>query len=232
MFRFRPWLLILSLLILGGGQAFAATREERAFAAAAAAFHDELWGRAETQFAQFIQKYPQSPRLAEAVLFTAQAQFKQGKYTAVIHSLTASWANPGPLADQFAYWLGEAQFAQGDFDHAADTFAAFPEKFPASPLALSAAVEAASAFERLGDWPRLAAMIEATNGVFARTVAAGSTNELIVRGRLLLATAHLAEKNFSAALATLKALESWTLPADLAWQRANLLCRVQAGAGI
>ena len=38
----RRWLLVLFALILGGGQLFAATLEERAYAAAVAAFNQHL----------------------------------------------------------------------------------------------------------------------------------------------------------------------------------------------
>ena len=52
----RQWSLILLVLALGGGRLFAASHEQRDFAAAAAAFHDGMWSRAEVQFAQFIEK--------------------------------------------------------------------------------------------------------------------------------------------------------------------------------
>jgi len=72
MFFLRRWLLILFALILGGGQVFAAgSRESRAYAAAVGAFHDELWSRAETEFDQFIQKYPKSASASPAVLLQA-----------------------------------------------------------------------------------------------------------------------------------------------------------------
>src|SRR6516162_11018351 len=111
----RRWLLILFALLLGGGPLFAASKEDLAFAAASAAFQDGIYDRAETEFARFIQEYPNSSRVAEAVLFQAQAQYKQGKNTAAIVLLVAPPVNPGKLADRYAYWLGEAQFAQGDF---------------------------------------------------------------------------------------------------------------------
>jgi TolA-binding protein len=231
MFCFRRWWLILSLLILGAGQALAASREDRAFDTAAAAFQDELWGRAETQFSQFIQRFPNSSRQAEAVLLMAQAQFQQGKYTAAINSLSASWANPGKLADRYTYWTAEAEFKQGDFERAAKTFALLPEKYPQSPLGLTAVVEAAAACERLGDWPRVVALLGGTNAVFARFTAGGSTNELVARGGLLLARAQLEQRSYADALATLKSLEDAPLSPDLGWQRVNLLVRVQAGMG-
>ena len=70
----RQWLLIVSVFLLGGGQIFAAsTREERAFASATATFQDQNWSRAETEFAQFIQRFPKSMQVASAVLSQAQA---------------------------------------------------------------------------------------------------------------------------------------------------------------
>ena len=49
----RRWFLIWFTLVLGGGQVFAASaREDRAYAAAVAAFQDGMWSRAETEFAQ------------------------------------------------------------------------------------------------------------------------------------------------------------------------------------
>src|SRR5215471_10140239 len=99
----RRWLLILSVLVLGAGPLFAASKENRAFTAAAAAFQDGIYDRAETEFAQFVQLFPQSSRIAEAVLFQAQAQIKQGKNTAAIALLSAPPSAPGKLADRYAY---------------------------------------------------------------------------------------------------------------------------------
>src|SRR5258705_8308367 len=96
----RQWLLILSLLVLGGGPVFAAaSREDRAYAAAVAALNDGIYDRAEAEFAQFVQSYPQSSHVAEAVLLQGQAQFKQGKYTEVIALLSAPPFAVDGLAD-------------------------------------------------------------------------------------------------------------------------------------
>lgn len=228
----RQWLLILSLLLLGGGSVFASSsREERAYAAAVAAFHDGIYDRAEQAFAQFVDRYRKSGHVIEAVLLEAQAQFKQGKFTEAIALLSAPPGNLGSYADRYAYWLGELEFARGDFSAAAKTFSALPKKFPDSVFCLTATVEAAAAFERLGDWPRLTALLGETNGVLAQAAELNGTNQLVSRGRLLLAQAQLAQENYTGAGATLKLLNPSALTPDLDWQRANLLCRVQAGAG-
>ncbi len=47
---------------------------DRAFEAAVKAFRDTVYDRAEAGFAAFCQKYPASPRLAEAILLQAEAR--------------------------------------------------------------------------------------------------------------------------------------------------------------
>src|ERR1035437_4280890 len=234
----RRWLLILSVLFLGGGQILAAgTREENAFAAAAAAFQDEVWERAETRFAQFVQRFPKSERLAEAVLFQAQAQFQQGKFTNAIALLadTNNLAQAKILADRYAYWTAEAQFAIGDTNHlaaAAETFVTLTKKFPESPLALSAVVEAGAAQEKMGNWAQLAGLLGATNGVFHRPVQMDPGNGLVSDGWLILANSNLRQKDFSVAAAILEPLHnSPALKPASAWKCAYLLAQVKIGTG-
>src|SRR5579862_2999886 len=143
---FRQWLFILFALIFSGATIFAATgKDESAFASATAQFQDGNWKRAESEFAQFIQRYPNSGQVPQAVLSEAQAQFKQGKFATAAILLTAHAASSGSLADNYAYWTGESQFAKGDFTNAAATLASLAKNFPDSHLRLTAAVEAAAA---------------------------------------------------------------------------------------
>jgi len=123
----RRWLLILFALMLSAEPLWAsASREERAYSAAVATFNAEIWGRAETEFAQFRQRFSNSSRLAEAVLLQAEAEYKQGKFESTIALLTAAGnlTKAGGLADQYAYWTAQAQFHNGKFAPAAETFAA------------------------------------------------------------------------------------------------------------
>ena len=70
----RRYFLIFVALVLGGGQVFAAggAKERHAYAAAINAFQDGIYPRAETEFAQFLQKYPQSTNAPEAALKQAR----------------------------------------------------------------------------------------------------------------------------------------------------------------
>ena len=142
---FRRWLLIGSLLVLGGGPLLAASgREERALAPAIAAFQDGNWSRAEMQLTNFVKRFAGSTNVPSAALLAAQAKFKQGKYADAAAWLQARAAGAGALAPDYTYWLAEAQFATGDFTNAAVTFLALTKNYPASPLCLTAVVEAAA----------------------------------------------------------------------------------------
>ena len=230
-FRWR-WLWLLILIGLAGERCFAAgAREDRAYAAAVGAFQDGLWSRAESGFEKFVQKYPTSARVPEAVLLQAEAGFQQGKLTNAIALLASRRAGAGALADQYAYWIGEAQFQNGDIAAAADTFVSLTRNFPESPLRLRAAVKAAAARARLEEWAQLCAFLESTNSAFQRAVQEDPTNELVVRGNLLLAQGKFAQKDFTGALAALELPDQQTLPTDLDWQRVYLLYQVKLAAG-
>ena len=230
-FRWR-WLLILFTLILSDEQLSAASpKEQRAYAAAVAAFQDEMWGRAETEFAQFIQKYPKSTNAPEAVLLQAQAEFKQGKLAQAIALLQARKAGAGHLADQYVYWIGEAQFQSVDLAAAAETFIALARDFPESSLRLRAVVEAAAARGELGQWQQVGALLQETNGVFQRAALLDPANELVTRGRLLLAQAALAQKDFGGAAAMLASVNPQALEPGLGWQLAYLVYQTRLATG-
>ncbi len=225
-------MLILSALIFGAGPISAATsREDRAYAAAVSAFQDSMWNRAETEFARFIQKYPVSDRVAEAVLLQAEAEYQQGKLPEAIALLTAHKARAGDLADQYVYWIGEAQFQDGKLPAAAETFVSLTRDFPGSGLRLRAVVEAAAAHARLEEWSHVSALLEPTNSVFQRAVQTDATNELVARGSLMLAKAKFEQMDFSGAAMVLTSMDAQTLKPEQNWDQAYLLYQVRLGAG-
>src|ERR1041385_4840811 len=223
--------LVLFALILSGGQIFAASaKEDRAYSAAVAAFQDGIYLRAENELDQFVKKFPDSTNAPQAILLEAQAQFKQGKFTNAVALLMQKKSSAGNLADVYDYWIGESQFANGDLVNAADTFNSLVANYATSRLRLSSVVEAASVYIKLGEWWRAERLLEETNGVFARAMQMDSGNELVSRGRLLLAQAKFKQRNFDGAAAVLAQLGSQTLKLDLDWQRADLLCHVKMAA--
>jgi TolA-binding protein len=233
-FQWR-WILILPAFVLSGEISFAASaaKEQRDFAAAIGAFNDGMYSRAETELGQFQKNYPASTNAPMAVLLEAQAQFKQGEFTNAIALLneTTNLAKAGNLADRYFYWTAESQFTNGDFSAAADTFSSLVKNFPKSPLQLSSAVEAASAYERMTNWAAINLLLEDANGVFQRAAQTDPRNELVLRGRLLLAQAKFAQKDLAGEFAVLTSLDSQALKPELDWQRAYLLNQNRLATG-
>jgi TolA-binding protein len=213
--------LILCALILGGGQVFAAgTKEQSAYAAAVADFRIELWSRAETEFAQFIQKYPKSTNAPMALLLEAQAEFKQNQFTNAIALLDKHKSAAGALADQYVYWIGEAQFQNGDFTNAAETWIALAQQFPESQSRLRAVVEAATAFGQITNWPQVEDLLGNTNGVFQRAAQLDPGNELVVDGRLSLENSKYQQRDFPGVVAVYELLTNQ-------WQTLNQVQQCQ-----
>jgi TolA-binding protein len=232
----RQLFLILFTLVLSVGQIFAAsvTKEQRAYAAAMGAFQDEMWSRAETEFAQFSEKYRNSTNAPMAVLMQAQAEFKQGKFAEAVALLDNpdNLAKAGKLTDEYFYWAGEAQFQDTNYSDAAKTWLALAQKFPQSGLRLRAVVAAASAFAKMAEWWRTVALLEETNGVFQRAARTALGGETVARGELLLAQAKFALKDYGGASAVLELLlGSKTLEPELARQCGLLLYQVKLAAG-
>jgi TolA-binding protein len=222
------WFLIVFVLFSGGGQTFAVNlRAERAFAAAQSAFQEEMWSRAATEFADFAQKYPDDIEVPRALLLQAQAEFKQGEFTNVIALLTANKIKAGKLADQYVEWIGEAQFARGDFKAAADTYTSLLDDFTNSTLRVSATVNAAAARAQLAEWPEVEKLLETRNGIFQEALRADADGDLALRGQLLRAQAKFAQTNYSGAAVILEARRVDMLPPELAWPWAYLLCQTR-----
>ncbi|HXE42401.1 MAG TPA: tetratricopeptide repeat protein, partial [Candidatus Baltobacteraceae bacterium] len=223
----RRSILILFVLILSSGHLFAAN-EQRAFTAATAAFQAKMWSRAEVEFAQFKNDFPNSTNVPQAVLLQAQAQFQQKKFTDAINLLKANQIAAKNFEDQFIYWIGESQFASGDYLDAADTFISLAQNFPDSSFMARGVVEAASSLAKLNNWPAVESLV-GTNSIALNQKNADV--ETVSRGQLLLAQAKFEQNNFGGAASVLESINPKTLPPDLEWQRTDLLCRVIARSG-
>jgi TolA-binding protein len=217
MILLRQKLLILLALVLSAGQLFAAEgkKAQRVYNAAVIAFQDGNYPLAETGFAQFVQRFPNSTNVPEAVLVEAQSAYKQSAFTNAIALLTQNMARAGTLADQYAYWVGEAEFAGHDFTAAADTFGSLAQKYPDSSLRLHATVEQAAAFAWANQWPEAISLLEQTNGVFQRAAQLDPDNDLISLGRELLAQGLDIKRDYTDESNVLNSINSKILTPDL-----------------
>ena len=225
----RRWPLILLVLLLGVGQLHAS--EQRDFTAAAAAFQAGLWDRAAAGFADFVKKYPDSARVPQAVLIEAQADYNAGKMQDAIALLDAHESTAGPLGDQYAYWIGEAQFTNADYQGAIQTFAQLADTFKMSPRRLDAVINEADAYGKLDQWTQATDLLQKPGGIFQQQVATNATDGRVLRGQLLLAQGLMNENHPRSAITALQPSPGFDQNAELNWQRLFLLSQAQMANG-
>lgn len=201
--------------------------ETRAFKAASSAFDDKIFEKAEREFAQFVQTYPESILLPKAILLQAQAAFQLQKVKSAVDLLTAHSAKAGLLAEEYRYWLAKAHMQSSNYLAAAESFGLLTREFTNSVLLLEASHGEALARFKLKDWPRVITLLQQTNGVFQQAAKVRPNDELVARGHLLLAEALIEQKDYPGAEHTLNRLAERELVPENKWWRQYLLCRTQ-----
>jgi TolA-binding protein len=226
------FVMLWLVLMTGVAPVCAASKaEERAFAAASQAFRDGWWERAERELGAFTVRHPKSENRAEAVLLRAEARIKLHNYAGAIELLQSGAATAGPFADEYAFWLAEAHFQAGNPARAAELYRELIAGFPTSSRLLEAVVAEAAARSQLQEWPRVTEILQRPDGLFQILANASPTQPAAVRGRFLLAEAHLAQSHLPEAGAALGSLTNQNLEAHQAWQRDQISARIQLAGG-
>jgi tetratricopeptide (TPR) repeat protein len=226
------WILFLAALLTTAPRLWAASAAEaRAFSGATNLFGMGIYRPAEEALGRFVQTYSNSTHLAEAILYQAEAHIQLTNYTQAIELLAANQARAGTNADQYLFWRAEANFRAGNYPAARNGFARLVSEFPGSARSLEASIGQAAAAMKLSDWPGAVEVLQQPEGVFQKAVRAHTTNALVASGYLLLAEAHLAEKEYAGTEAALQGLSDLKLTPPMSWQRQYLLCRLQLARG-
>jgi len=223
--------LVLLALIFSVANLFAAnTEEERAFEVAVNKFHSAPWV-VEKDFEAFVQKYPNSPRVPQVILYQSEARLISGQAAGAIELLTTNQFRAGALTPQYLFWLGVAQSQNNEANNAIGTFDEVWRKYPDIQQALDAMVREAALLAGLKDWATVVKLLEQPDGPFQKEVHAGHKNETIASGYLLLGEARLAQNDLDAVDKVLRALIAQPLSGDLKWQQEYLACRKQLASG-
>src|SRR5262245_25404106 len=219
--------LCLSLNLL----AAESPEEAKAFNAAVLFYKTEFYEQAEGSLADFVQKFPNSERVPEALLLRAQALLKLKNYNAAIDVLAGNRERAGPLADQYQLSLAEAHFQTSNYVAAASAFALLLKDFTNSPVRLRAAYGEAQTRFKLKDWPRVIDLLQNSGGAFQQIATTSPNEGLVIQGHLLLVEALLEQRNVRDAQAILDRLSEQPLTPDLDWHRQFLLCRTLLASG-
>ncbi len=205
--------------------------ETNAFNTALSNFKLQAWVPAEKGFADFAKKYTNSEFYASAISFEAQALFHEQRYSDAIYVLSTEQARAGMLADEFAWWTGQAQFELTNYSGAVDTFGRLIRDYRSSGRRLGAVVRQAEALGKLQQWSRVIEVLGRPDGDFQQLAKSSPASSDATTGFLRLAEAELAQKDYPAAEQTLRGLGSQKLDAPTEWQRLYLTGRVQLAAG-
>lgn len=222
------WVLLVAAVWLAALPAGAQeSAESRAFKNAARWYQTGVYGAAEIEFQKFATDFPQSPMLAEAILFQARAALAQTNVVRAIAILNQNLPKAGLLTDQYRYRLGTAYLQSSNFTAAAGSFALIARQFPNSSLLLEASYGEALARFKLRDFDRVIALLQDANGVFQQASATRSSDRFALGGILLLAEALFEQKRYSDAEEVARRLSEKNLAPESDWDRQYLLCRIQ-----
>ena len=228
----RKIFCLLAMLFIGGASLRAASpAENRAFNSALRSFDDNMWSRAETEFAVLLERFPKAERRAEAVLYQAVARFHQQNAAGAINLLAGNSEGAATLADEYQFWMAEARFQLGDFTKAAEAYRELLQRFSTSRRRTASLLGEAAAYARLLDWARVKALLAGPDSEFGRTVQSAPMDTNVVSGLLLLAEAQWEGKDPAAVAATLAPLDGrrWGDVLDL--RAARLRCLAQLALG-
>jgi TolA-binding protein len=201
--------------------------ENAAYLAAARAFQLGIFENAEKGLDSFLQSYPESSRLSEAILLDARAKINRAKLAAAIDLLATNLPKAGLLSDQYRFWLGESYMQSSNYTSAAEMFSSLIRNHPESVRVLEASYDEALARFRLKEWSKVVELLQAPDGVFQTAARQRANDELVARGALLAAEALYSKGDYEAAEKGLQELAGKDLFPEAKWWRNYHLCRVQ-----
>ena len=200
--------------------------EVKAFDDATRAFRSANYAVARQFFADFVRLFPLSDRAPEAILYQARSALEQGNLAEGIALLESRVATGGKVADEYRYWLGEAQYRMGNGAAAAEQFALLLKNHPTSARRLEAAYGEARARYRLREWERTVELLKNPAGPFREAARQRANDELVTSGDLMLAEAQLELRNPAAAEEGLKSIATRSFTPEMRWRFEQLRCRV------
>jgi TolA-binding protein len=200
--------------------------EAQRFDVAVKAFKDGQYEFAEQRLAEFSLEFPRSGRLPEAILLRARAALRQQRLAAAAGLLRTNLVRAGRWAEDYEYWLAETQMQSADFQAAAESFALLTRDYTNSTRLLEAGYGEALARYKLKQWDRVIQLLEPADGQFQKAAKLRSADELVGRGALLLAEAHLEKQQYQQAEAALQSLADRDLTPEYKWRREYVRCRI------
>lgn len=211
--------LVATVILLGA----VSEEEQRLFNAAAKAFNDGFYERAERELGEFIRLHPQSELSPEAVLYQAQARFKLNRLEGVLELLNSQWSQAGKWADAYRFWMAEAFYHRTNYASAAAMYAQLLKDYPSSPFRPQAAFGEALAWHKVGSLTNVVRLLQQPEGGFQQLARTQPTNDYVRRGLVLLGESLSQLKDLKGAEQVLSSMPAEGLASEVEWERQSLL---------
>jgi TolA-binding protein len=147
------------------------------------------------------------------------------EFTAFSSQFPDSALRPEALS-RALYAQGEAEAGRGDHAAAQKTFGLYLARFSGSELALPASVRQAEALFRSAQPQEAAALLDQPEGPFRRAMSQGKPADLLWKGLMLAAEAHLSAGNWTRAREAVVAATPLALTPATQWDRLRLEVRI------
>ncbi len=225
------WWLLVGAVLPFSLQAADNAEARNLFRTASEAMADKAFERAAGEFNQFLQKFPNSPRYAEAARSLSEAFFELKRFDDVLRTVEQHQSKAASVADRLVYLKARSLWEKGQYTGSAHAWRELAEGDPKSKWVAEAVYWEGLSLFQVKDWAGLIAALTDKDRPFQKMAGTDPANPFIMRGRLLLAEAQLEKKELAAAEQTLGMLTEQALPPEQIWQRLQLLVRVQRQAG-
>lgn len=218
-------IICLSLLAALPGRA-AEPAEAEVFAIAAKAFNDGFHERAERELGEFTAKFPASTNLPRAILMQVQARQALKQFDPALGLIDKHLPTAGELAPAYLFSRADILLEKGDYAGAAEGYRRVINEAPQSSFVVSAALNEAVSYYRAKDLAKSMELLSPP-ATFAQWAATNQTNQLAIRGMLLLSEARLASQKAPEAKAAVEPLLKLNLSPEQAWEAQELLARIE-----
>ena len=159
----NPWVRRLTWTIgfaLALNTAFATRQsdETEAFLYATRLMQDGMYNLAATQFKEYVENYPYSPKAPEAQFLLGECLFKSKKYAAAaqeFQNLCMKYSNFHRL-DEAQYYTGQSYQKLKNWHKAVEAYQRVPMFYPKSGYAARALLQAANIYLKVGELERAA----------------------------------------------------------------------------
>ncbi|MDP3790802.1 MAG: tetratricopeptide repeat protein [Candidatus Omnitrophota bacterium] len=144
--------MVIMLFLLVSSFCFAQGGEEAEFIFAKKAFSDGFYALAQENIEDFLDKYPETPRVYEVRLLLGRCFYYQNNFRRASYEFNIVLDSPSAIAlqDGALYWIGDIYYRGGDYKKALEYYQKILDEYPMSKYLPYALYSKGWSYYRLG----------------------------------------------------------------------------------